>query len=97
MLLTSAIPQLGFVRVSVLRSKGLVSVEEAATTLAGMLEALGDRHEFTPDGQPATTFPSWCHTADKTTDAHLFQLAESVSARLATLDEGIKRAFVIPR
>ncbi len=96
-LLTSAIPQLGFVRVSVLRSKGQVSVEEAAATLDGMLKALGDRHRFTPDGQTATSFPSWCRTADKTTDAHLHQLADSLDAKLATLDQGIKRAYLIPR
>jgi hypothetical protein len=96
-LLTSAIPQLGFVRVSVFRSKGQVSVEEAAATLDGMLKALGDRHQFTSDSQTATSFPSWCRTADKTTDAHLHQLAESLNAKLATLDEGIKRAFLVPR
>jgi len=95
-LLTSAIPQLGFVRVSVFRSKGLVSVEEAAATLTGMLKALGGRHQFAPDSQTATDFPAWCRTADKTTDAHLHQLAESLNAKLATLDEGIKRAFLVP-
>lgn len=42
-LLTSAIPELGFVRVSVQRTAGRVSVAEASETLKGMLETLAGR------------------------------------------------------
>lgn len=48
-LLTSAIPQRGFVRVSVQRSGGQVTPDLAGKTLAGMLQALGKRHQFLPD------------------------------------------------
>ena len=37
-LLTSAIPELGFVRISVQRTGGRVTIKEASKTLAGMLE-----------------------------------------------------------
>jgi hypothetical protein len=40
-LMTSAIPELGFVRVSVQRTGGRVTVAEAAETLASMVDALG--------------------------------------------------------
>jgi predicted nucleic acid-binding protein len=95
-LLTSAIPQLGFVRVSVQRTAGRVTVREAGKTLAGMLRSLGARHAFLGDDRPALDFPDWCRHALRTTDAHLFQLAEAHGAKLATLDTGIPGAFLIP-
>ncbi len=95
-LLTSAIPELGFVRVSVQRAGGRVSVHEAGRTLAGMLRALGGRHVFLPDDRPATDFPEWCRGASRTTDAHLLRLAEAHGALLATLDTGIPGAFLVP-
>jgi len=95
-ILTSAIPQLGFVRVSAQRTGGLVSVNEAGEVLAGMLAALGRRHEFVPDDQASVLWPGGCVTASRTTDAHLLALAGSHSARLATLDTGIPDSFLVP-
>ena len=95
-LLTSAIPELGFVRVSVQRTGGSVTVEEAAETLAGMLRSLGSVHAFVPDDRAARQFPAWCRYASQTTDAHLVQLAAAHGAILATLDTGIPGAFVVP-
>ena len=95
-LLTSAIPELGFVRVSVQRTGGHVTVREAGRTLAGMLSALGARHGFLQDDRPASDFPAWCHHASRTTDAHLVQLADAHGAKLATLDTGIPGAFLVP-
>ena len=95
-LLTSAIPQLGFVRVSVQRSAGRVLPEEAGMVLSGMLKALGRSHAFLPDDQPSSEWPGWCKGAARTTDAHLLQLATAHGAQLASLDRGIPGAFVIP-
>ena len=95
-LLTSAIPELGFVRVSVQRASGRVTVKEAGQALAAMLGALGACHSFLPDDQPAGDFPEWCRGASRTTDAHLLRLAKAHGARLATLDKGIPGAFVVP-
>ena len=96
LLLTSAIPELGFVRISVQRTGGRVTVKEASKTLAGMVTSLGARHGFLADDGPARDFPEWCHYASRTTDAHLLQLAEAHGAKLATLDTGIPGAFLIP-
>ncbi len=95
-LLTSAIPELGFVRVSVQRTGGSVTVAEAADTLAGMLLSLGAAHAFLPDDSAARDFPDWCRHASQTTDAHLVQLAAAHGAVLATLDTAIPGAFVVP-
>lgn len=96
-LLTSAIPELGFVRVSIQRSAGRLSVEDASRTLAGMLRSLGGHHTFLSDDRPSSVdFPSWCGSASQTTDAHLLSLAQSHGAELATLDTGIPGAFLLP-
>ena len=94
-LLTSAIPQLGFVRVSVQRTGGRISPEAAGAVLKGMLHSLGSVHEFVADNQQAFQWPAWCKGASGTTDAHLLSLAEAHGAELATLDEGIPSAFVV--
>lgn len=95
-LMTSAIPELGFVRVSVQRTGGRVTVAEAGETLAGMVAALGSRHVLLADDQAARRFPAWCSSASRTTDAHLLALAAAHGAKLATLDTGIPGAFLIP-
>jgi predicted nucleic acid-binding protein len=96
-LLTSAIPELGFVRVSVQRTAGAVSVAAAAEVLRGMLDSLGQHHEFLPDDLSSMErFPEWCQSAGRSTDAHLLILAERHGICLATLDEAIPGALVIP-
>ena len=96
-LLSSAIPQLGFVRVSVQRSGGQVTPDLAGKTLAGMLQVLGKRHRFLADDMNALAWPSWCHDASPTTDAHLLALAKAHGAELATLAAGIPGAYIIPQ
>lgn len=95
-LLTSAIPQLGFVRVSVQRTGGQVSPAAAGRVLSGMLLSLGAAHEFIPDGQDSFDWPAWCQSASRTTDAHLRALAKAHGAELATLDNGIPGALILP-
>lgn len=95
-LMTSAIPELGFVRVSVQRAGRHVTVAEATETLAGMVATLGARHVLLADDHAARQFPAWCSSASRTTDAHLLELAARHGARLATLDTGIPGAFLVP-
>jgi toxin-antitoxin system PIN domain toxin len=95
-LMTSAIPELGFVRVSVHRAGSRVTVAEATETLAGMVSALGSRHALLADDQAVRQFPAWCSSGSRTTDAHLLALAAAHGAKLATLDTGIPGAFLIP-
>lgn len=97
LLCTSAIPELGFVRVSVQRTAGRLPLADAANTLSGMLRALGKSHAFVPDDlSSAMPWPEWCQSASRSTDAHLAALADRHGLRLATLDEGIPASFLIP-
>jgi predicted nucleic acid-binding protein len=95
-LLTSAIPQLGFVRVSVQRTGGQLALSTAAEVLAGMIDSLGTVHAFVPDNIHSTTWPPRCQSAGRSTDAHLLSLATAHKAKLATLDTGIRDAFLLP-
>ncbi len=94
-LFTSPIPEMGFVRVSVQRSLGRISVQQAAEVLQGMLKSLGKLHQFLPDDLGATEWPSWCGSAARTTDAHLLMLALRHGLNLATLDAGIPGAMLL--
>ncbi len=51
--MTSAIPELGFVRVSVQRTGGRVTAAEATETLTSMVAALRARHVLLADDQAA--------------------------------------------
>lgn len=96
-LMTSAISELGFVRVSVQRAPRLVFIPEATATLRSMLISLQSSHRFLPDDLSSTVpLPDWCRMATQSTDAHLLLLAKSHAAELATLDAGIPGGFLIP-
>jgi predicted nucleic acid-binding protein len=95
-LLTSPIPELGFVRVSVQRAAGAIGVREACLALEAMLSSLGKTHSFIPDDLRGSALPAWCKGAARTTDAYLLALANSNGAKLATLDTGIPDAVLVP-
>ena len=52
--------------------------------------------EFIPDGNDISSMPKWVKKPSQTTDGHLLQVAKANGAVLATLDEGIPGAFLIP-
>jgi len=98
-LYTSAIPELGFVRVSVQRAGGRVTIPQASEVLRGMLRSLGKIHQFLPDdlsGANPKSWPDWCQSASRSTDAHLLELARLHHLQLATLDAGIRGAMLLP-
>jgi len=94
-LFTSPIPEIGFVRVSVQRSSGRVSVQQAAEVLKGMLKSLGPVHQFLTDDFGGTQWPDWCGSAARTTDAYLLLLVKRHGISLATLDGGILGAKLL--
>lgn len=94
---TSSIVELGFVRVSMQRSLGQVSINEAVGVLQRQRERFSNRLMLLPDDiTSCREFPDWCDHSKHTTDAHLLALAEKHGMKLATLDTGIPGAFVIP-
>ena len=52
--------------------------------------------EFMHDGNDISSLPKWAKSPGQTTDGHLVELARANGAVLATLDEGIPGAFLIP-
>jgi predicted nucleic acid-binding protein len=95
-LLTCSITELGFVRI-------LAQVPNSGLTVANSMELLLQmkadpvlRLIFVPDGNDISLLPGWVKYPKQTTDGHLVQLANTHGAVLATLDEGISGAYLIP-
>lgn len=94
-LMTCAITEIGFIRVSV--QAGFENhVPDAVETLRGLKESSRVPFELLPDDLGADHLPSYVVGARQVTDGHLLALAKGASLRLATLDKGIPGAFLIP-
>ncbi len=94
--LTCSITELGFVRVSAQTPDYGFTVQQARTLLLSLKANSRLELTFLPDSNDISLLPSWVKTPKQTTDGHLVQLAKANGAVLATLDEGIPRAFLIP-
>ncbi len=91
---TSSITELGFIRV-MSQAYG-VSVTQAQTLLIGLKESEEYKFTFITDDHDASNLPAWVERAKDTTDGHLAELANAKGCILATLDEKIPGAFLIP-
>jgi len=93
--ITCPIVELGFVRITV-ATRLQPGIPEARDALERWKKAAQAR--FVADDIPASGLPDWVASAGKTTDAHLWALAQSLGAEFATMDEGLMdRALCIPR
>jgi predicted nucleic acid-binding protein len=95
-LLTSPITELGMVRVVAQAPQYGFTVAQARTLLTRLKRSEAVSFGFIADDHDASHLPSWAKSAKQTTDGHLAQLAIANDAVLATLDERIPGAFVIP-
>ncbi len=94
-LMTCAITEIGFVRVSV--QVGFEpDVPSAVDTLEGLKSSSKVPLSLLPDALGASTLPAYVQGPKQVTDGHLLALALAASMRLATLDKAIPNAFVIP-
>jgi uncharacterized protein len=94
---TCSITELGFVRVlSQARQYGF-SVVEARELLLGIKAVDSPHFVFIPDEHDISRLPSWVKQPNQTTDGHLVELANANGAQLATLDEHIYGAYLIPQ
>jgi predicted nucleic acid-binding protein len=96
-LATCSITELGFVRVLAQAPGYGFSVVQARTLLLRLKKSGKLSHVFLPDDHDISHLPAWVKTPRQTTDGHLVQLALAHGAVLATLDERIPGAYVIPR
>jgi predicted nucleic acid-binding protein len=95
-LATCSITELGFVRVLFQAPHLRVPVRESIRLLTRFR---GNRRRVViqlPDDHGASNLPRWVKTGRQITDGHLAGLAVRHGARLATLDNGIPGAVVIP-
>jgi hypothetical protein len=94
--LTSSVTEIGFVRVVASVAMYNLNVFEARTLLLEMKANRTQPLTFLADGIDISALPAWVKSPKQTTDGHLVQLASTNEAVLATLDEGIPGAFLIP-
>ena len=95
-LATCSITELGFVRVLAQAPQYGFTIAHARTLLLRLKTGNSLKFTFIPDDHDVSHIPAWVKTAKQTTDGHLAQLAKAKNAILATLDERIPGAFLIP-
>lgn len=95
-LATCSITELGFARVLSQAPAYGLTVPEARALLLRLKAAKSPQFTFFADANDIAYLPSWVKTAKQISDGHLQQLAAANGALLATLDEAIPGAFLIP-
>lgn len=95
-LATCSITELGFVRVLAQAPQYGFTIAHARTLLRRLKTENAVKFTFIFDDHDVSHIPAWVKTAKQITDGHLAQLAKAKSAILATLDERIPGAFLIP-
>lgn len=94
--LTSSVTEIGFVRVVAGVAMYDLKVPHARMLLLGMKANRAQPLTFLSDANDISALPEWVKSPAQTTDGHLVELASANGAVLATLDEGIPGAFLIP-
>lgn len=95
-LATCSITELGFVRVLIQASQYGFTIDHARNLLLRLKKGKTLRFTFIADDHDISHIPAWVKTPKQTTDSHLAELAKAKGAILATLDERIRGAFLIP-
>lgn len=95
-LVSCPITELGFVRVLQQAPQYRVPISESRKLLGQLRKHPSRTLGFIPDDHGVEILPVWVANGRQSTDGYLSALARKHQAVLATLDEGIKGAFVIP-
>jgi len=94
---TCAISELGFFRVLLPSQYAGCAIALGQRLLAALRASRRLRFEFLADDQDAAQLPQSVKWPKQVTDGHLFALARAHGMVLATLDQGTRGAFLIPR
>lgn len=95
-LASTAITELGFVRVLCQAPQYGLAVGDAQTLLARLRTQKTIRWTFLADDIGVERLPRWVKSAKHVTDGHLAELGHAHDVVLATFDRGIPGVFVIP-
>jgi uncharacterized protein len=93
---TCSITELGFVRILAQVPEYGFTVAQARQLLLELKSDASIRFAFLADAHDASQLPAWVVASKQTTDGHLAELAKAHGFELATLDEKIPGAFLIP-
>jgi hypothetical protein len=94
---TCAITEVGFLRVLTQVPSYAFAIPQGKALLSKLKAAKELRFTFLSDDQGIRRLPQWVKWPKQITDGHLAGLAEAHGAVLATLDEHIPGALLIPR
>lgn len=95
-LATCSITELGFVRVLTQAPAYGLTIVQAQTILTRLKKSPILSITFISDGHDLSHLPAWVKSPKQITDGHLVGLAAAQDAVLATLDEKIPGAYLIP-
>ena len=94
-LATSAITELGFVRIASTVPAFGVTYSQARAGLTRLKSDSKTRFVFLSDNLGVDRLPPWVKTGKQITDGHLVELARTHGAKLATCDKKIPGALLI--
>jgi predicted nucleic acid-binding protein len=95
-LATCAITELAFVRILAQAPQYSFTVDQGKSLLSDLKSSKAGNFIFLSDTQGVSDLPRWVKGPKQITDGHLVGLAKVHGAVLATLDEGIPGAILIP-
>ena len=95
-LVSCPITELGFVRVLQQAPQYRVPISESKKLLSLLRRNSKRPIGFIPEDRGVEILPTWVTTGRQSTDGYLSALAAKHEAVLATVDEGIRGAFIIP-
>lgn len=93
---TCSITELGFLRVLTQTPRYGFTIVQGKDLLLRLKSGKKLAFSFLNDDQGIADLPAWIKSSKQITDGHLLQLARTNGVVLATLDEGISGAFLIP-
>jgi predicted nucleic acid-binding protein len=96
-LITCAVTELGFLRTLAQAEPYGFTIEQGKNLLSQLKSSREFHFVFLSDGLGLAQLPRWVKGPKQIADSHLLELASAHGAEMATLDERIPGAFVIPR
>jgi hypothetical protein len=91
------VTELGFLRTLARAEPYGFTIEQGKNLLSQLKSSKEFHFVFLSDGLGLAQLPRWVKGPKQIADGHLLELASAHGAEMATLDERIPGAFVIPR